>query len=91
MHFNRLAGVNSILSLVSIGEIIQMENNQDEANAFTCRCGKTFDGAQNIQKHGKKCKFVPAASAVDENEDMTMGEVSNTCAMSCASFLISIA
>jgi hypothetical protein len=78
MHFNRLARVNSILSLVSIGEIIQMESNQDEANTFTCRCGKDFNGAQNIQKHGIRCKFVPAASTVDEDEDLTMGEVSNT-------------
>jgi hypothetical protein len=72
---NRQNSGLSNLSLIFIGEIIQMESNQDEANTFTCRCGKDFNGAQNIQKHGKRCKFVPAASAVNEGEDMTMRDV----------------
>jgi hypothetical protein len=55
-----------------------MVRNQDEPNTFTCRCGKEFNGVQNIQKHCKRCKFVPAASTVGEDEDLTMGEVSNT-------------
>ncbi|CAO3665012.1 unnamed protein product [Umbelopsis vinacea] len=56
------------------GEIIQMESNQEEANMFTCRCGKDFNGAQNIQKHGKRYKFIPGAWAVDEDEHMTTGD-----------------
>jgi hypothetical protein len=55
-----------------------MESNQNEANMFTCRCGKDFNGAQNIQKHGKRYKFIPGASAVDEDEGMTMVDVNNT-------------
>jgi len=54
-----------------------MESNQDEANTFTCRCGKLFKGAQNVSRHCKRCKFVPAVSAVDEDENLTLGEVSN--------------
>jgi hypothetical protein len=55
-----------------------MESNQEEANMFTCRCGKDFNGAQNIQKHGKRYKFIPGAWAVDEDEHMTTGDVNNT-------------
>lgn len=62
-----------------LGEVIQMDSNQDdEANTFTCRCGKVFNGAHSIQRHGKRCQYVPALSTVDEGEDLTMGDVSNT-------------
>jgi hypothetical protein len=64
-----------------------MESNQDEANTFTCRCGKVFNGAQNVSRHCKRCKFVPSVSAVDEVENMTLGDVSKHISMSCASFL----
>lgn len=68
-----------------------MESNQNEANTLTCRWGKVFNDARNTQRHGKRCKFVPFVSAVDEDEDTSMADVSNTYFNECASFLISIA
>ena len=43
----------------SVGDVIRMESEEQNGNGFICRCGKAFNGVRSIQKHGKRCKFIP--------------------------------
>jgi hypothetical protein len=50
----------------SVGDVIRMESEEQNGNGFICRCGKAFNGVRSIQKHGKRCKFIPTLPNQDD-------------------------